>query len=143
MNKKRVWIILAALGGICLFLPPVLRLLGCRVFPEQSDLLLVWAGAALLGASAGVLRRLGRMAGDPSYRRKLRAESDERYQAIRDRAGYLAGGLSLFLMLTLGMVFLAFDSLGVPQWVVWLLMGLVIFYCLSFWGLYRWLQRKM
>ena len=70
----------------------------------QSDLLLVWAGAALLGAAAGVLRRLGRMAGDPSYRRKLKAESDERYQAIRDRAGYLAGGLSLFLMLAQGMV---------------------------------------
>ena len=76
MNKKRTWTALAALGGLCLFLPPVLRLLGCRVFPEQSDLLLVWAGAALLGASAGVLRRLGRMAGDPSYRRKLKAESD-------------------------------------------------------------------
>ena len=78
-----------------------------------------------------------------AYQKTLKAESDERYQAIRDRAGYLAGGLSLFLMLALGMVFLAFDSLGVPQWVVWLLMGLVVFYCLSFWALYRWLQRKM
>ena len=96
MNKKRTWAVLAALGGLCLFLPPVLRLLGCRVFPEQSDLLLVWAGAALLGASVGVLRRLGRMVGDPSYRRKLRAESDERYQAIRDRAGYLAGASPCF-----------------------------------------------
>ena len=143
MNKKRTWTALAALGGLCLFLPPVLRLLGCRVFPEQSDLLLVWAGAALLGASAGVLRRLGRMAGDPSYMRKLRAESDERYQAIRDRAGYLAGGLSLFLMLALGMVFLAFGSLGVPRWVVWLLMGIAVCYGLTVWALYRWLQRKM
>ena len=143
MNKKRIWTALAALGGLCLFLPLVLRLLGVRIFPERSDLLLNWAGAALLGASVGVLWRLGRIAGDPAYQKTLKAESDERYQAIRDRAGYLAGGLSLFLMLTLGMVFLAFDSLGVPQWVVWLLMGLVIFYCLSFWGLYRWLQRKM
>lgn len=143
MNKKRVWIALAALGGLYLFLPPVLRLLGVRIFPEQADLLLSWAGAALLGASVGVLWRLERLSGDPSYRRKLKAKSDERYQAVRDRAGYLAGGLSLFLMLTLGMVFLAFGSLGVPQWVVWLLMGIAVFYCLSFWALYRWLQRKM
>ena len=143
MNKKRTWAALAALGGLCLFLPPVLRLLGCRVFPEQSDLLLAWAGAALLGASAGVLRRLGRMVGDPSYRRKLRAESDERYQAIRDRAGYLAGGVLLVLTSTLAVVFLSFGSLGVPRWVVWLLMGIAVCYGLTFWALYRWLQRKM
>ena len=143
MNKKRVWIALAVLGGICLLLPPVLRLLGYRIFPEQSDLLLIWAGAALLGASAGVLWRLGHLSGDPAYRRELRTESDERYQAIRDRAGYLAGGISLVLMLAMGMVFLAFGSLGVPRWVVWLLIGIVLFYCLSFWALCQWLQRKM
>ena len=67
MNKKRVWIILAALGGICLFLPLVLRLLGIQIFPERSDLLLCWAGAALLGASVGVLWRRGRLSGDPAY----------------------------------------------------------------------------
>ena len=143
MSKKRVWIALAALGGICLFLPLALRLLGYRFFPEQSDLLLCWAGAALLGASVGVLWRLGRMARAPAYQKKLKAESDERYQAIRDRAGYLAGGLSLFLMLALDMVFLAFGSLDVPQWVVWLLIGIVVFYCLTFWILYCWFQRKM
>lgn len=143
MNKKRVWSILAALGGICLFLPPVLRLLGIQIFPERSDLLLCWAGAALLGASAGVLWRLGRLSGDPAYRRKLKAESDERCQVIRDRAGYLAGVISLTLMMTLGMVFLAFSSLGIPQWVVWILIGIAVFYCVTFWALYRWLQRKM
>ena len=114
MNKKRTWTALAALGGLCLFLPPVLRLLGCRVFPEQSDLLLVWAGAALLGASAGVLRRLGRMAGDPSYRRKLKAESDERYQAIRDRAKAVSGEALQWAVLAAAWLSIGLDA---PLWV--------------------------
>ena len=46
-------------------------------------------------------------------------------------------------MMTLGMVFLAFSSLGIPQWVVWILIGIAVFYCVTFWALNRWLQRKM
>ena len=63
--------------------------------------------------------------------------------SIRDRAGYLAGSVLLMLTITLAMVFLSFGSLGVPQWVVWLLIVLAVFHCLTFWALSRWLQRKM
>lgn len=144
MNKKRVWTALAALGVVCLFLPLALTLLGYRdVFPERSDLLCSWLGSILTGRSLSVLSRIRRQERDPSFSRQQKAQNDEGNQSIRDRAGYLAGVGLLMLTITIAMVFLSFGSLGVPQWVIWLLIVLAVFHCLTFWALSRWLQRKM
>ena len=144
MNKKYIWTALAALGVVCLFLPLALTLLGYYdVFPEQSNLLCSWLGSILAGSSAAALNRLRRQERDPSFSRQQKAMYDERNQAIRNRAGYLAGVVLLALMDTLTMVFLSFGSLGVPEWVVWLLIAVMAVYCLTFWALYRWIQRKM
>ena len=144
MNKPCGWIVLAALGVVLLFLPLALSLLGYYdVFPERSSLLCNWLGSILFGGSVAALNRMQRQKRDPSFSRQQKAQSDERNQAIRNRAGYLTGVVSVVLTSTLAMVFLSFDSLGVPEWVIWLLIAVILLDCLMFWALYHWLQRKM
>ena len=143
MKKQVILMSLAVAGLLCCILMFVLNGPGAPSLSGGAASLLGTAGAVLFGTCAGTLLQLKRLSRDPDYRQRQKARCDERNQAIRDRAGYLAGGLSLFLMLSLGMVFLAFGSLGVPRWVVWLLMGIAVCYGLTFWALYRWLQRKM
>ena len=80
---------------------------------------------------------------DPDYRQRQKAQCDERNQAIRDRAGYLAGLLTLSLLVIAGWSLQSFARLGVPEWVVRLLLGSWVFYLAAFFLLYKWFQRRM
>ena len=64
-------------------------------------------------------------------------------EAIRDRVGYLAGLLTLSLLVIAGWSLQSFARLGVPEWVVRLLLGSWVFYLAAFFLLYKWFQRRM
>ena len=101
------------------------------------------AGAVLFGTCAGTLLQLKRLSRDPDYRQRQKAQCDERNQAIRDRVGYLAGLLTLSLLVIAGWSLQSFARLGVPEWVVRLLLGSWVFYLAAFFLLYKWFQRRM
>ena len=105
--------------------------------------LLSVAGAALFGTGVGSLIQLERLSRDPAYRQRQKAQFDERNQAIRDRAGCIAGFLTVGLLVVSGLVFLGLEWFGIPDWVGWVFIGIYLFYILAFLGLYKWLQRKM
>ena len=105
--------------------------------------LLSVAGAALFGTGVGSLIQLERLSRDPAYRQRQKAQFDERNQAIRDRAGCIAGFLTVGLLVVSGLVFLGLEWFGIPGWVGWVFIGIYLFYILAFLGLYKWLQRKM
>lgn len=105
--------------------------------------LLSVAGAALFGTGVGSLIQLKRLSRDPAYRQRQKAQFDERNQAIRDRAGCIAGFLTVGLLVVSGLVFQGLEWFGIPGWVGWVFIGIYLFYILAFLGLYKWLQRKM
>ena len=105
--------------------------------------LLSVAGAALFGTGVGSLLQLERLSRNPAYRQRQKAQFDERNQAIRDRAGCIAGFLTVGLLVVSGLVFLGLEWFGIPDWVGWVFIGIYLFYILAFLGLYKWLQRKM
>ena len=105
--------------------------------------LLSVAGAVLFGTCAGTLLQLKRLSRDPDYRQRQKAQCDERNQAIRDRAGCIAGFLTVGLLVVSGLVFLGLEWFGIPDWVGWVFIGIYLFYILAFLGLFKWLQRKM
>ena len=67
----------------------------------------------------------------------------DRNQAIRDRAGCIAGFWTVGLLVVSGLIFQSFERFGIPDWVGWVFIGIYLFYTLAFLGLYKWLQRKM
>ena len=105
--------------------------------------LLSVAGAALFGTGVGSLIQLKRLSRDPAYRQRQKAQFDERNQAIRDRAGCIAGFLTVGLLVVSGLVFQGLEWFGIPGWVGWVFIGIYLFYILAFLGLFKWLQRKM
>ena len=105
--------------------------------------LLSVAGAALFGTGVGSLLQLERLSRNPAYRQRQKAQFNERNQAIRDRAGCIAGFLTVGLLVISGLVFLGLEWFGIPDWVGWVFIGIYLFYILAFLGLYKWLQRKM
>ena len=105
--------------------------------------LLSVAGAALFGTGVGSLLQLERLSRNPAYQQRQKAQFDERNQAIRDRAGCIAGFLTVGLLVVSGLVFLGLEWFGIPDWVGWVFIGIYLFYILAFLGLYKWLQRKM
>ena len=105
--------------------------------------LLSVAGAALFGTGVGSLIQLERLSRNPAYRQRQKAQFDERNQAIRDRAGCIAGFLTVGLLVVSGLVFQGLEWFGIPGWVGWVFIGIYLFYILAFLGLYKWLQRKM
>ena len=111
--------------------------------PGGISYLLSVAGAALFGTGVGSLIQLERLSRNPAYRQRQKAQFDERNQAIRDRAGCIAGFLTVGLLVTSGLIFLSLEWFGIPDWVGWVFIGIYLFYTLAFLGLYKWLQRKM
>ena len=77
--------------------------------------LLSVAGAALFGTGVGSLLQLERLSRNPAYRQRQKAQFDERNQAIRDRAGCIAGFLTVGLLVVSGLVFLGLEWFGIPD----------------------------
>ena len=149
MKKQVILMSLAIAGLLCCIPMFVLNAPGAPGLSGGAASLLGMAGAVLFGTCAGTLLQLKRLSRDPDYRQRQKAQCDERNQAIRDRAGYLAGLLTLSLLVTVGLVvvsgliFQSFERFGIPDWVGWVFIGIYLFYTLAFLGLYKWLQRKM
>ena len=140
--KNRVILLPLTIAGLfCWILMFILN-----AFSRDSDgisYLLSVSGAALFGTGVGSLIQLERLSRNPAYRQRQKAQFDERNQAIRDRAGCIAGFLTVGLLVTSGLIFLSLEWFGIPGWVGWVFIGIYLFYILAFLGLYKWLQRKM
>ena len=140
--KNRVILLSLTIAGLfCWILMFILN-----AFSRDSDgisYLLSVSGAALFGTGVGSLIQLERLSRNPAYRQRQKAQFDERNQAIRDRAGCIAGFLTVGLLVTSGLIFLSLEWFGIPGWVGWVFIGIYLFYILAFLGLYKWLQRKM
>ena len=141
MKNRVVLLSLTIAGLFCWILMFVLNA-SSRDFGGISYLLSV-SGAALVGTGVGSLIQLERLSRDPAYRQRQKAQFDERNQAIRDRAGCIAGFLTVGLLVVSGMIFLGLEWFGIPDWVGWVFIGIYLFYILAFLGLYKWLQWKM
>ena len=141
MKNRVVLLSLTIAGLFCWILMFVLNA-SSRDSGGISYLLSV-SGAALVGTGVGSLIQLERLSRDPAYRQRQKAQFDERNQAIRDRAGCIAGFLTVGLLVVSGLVFLGLEWFGIPDWVGWVFIGIYLFYILAFLGLYKWLQRKM
>lgn len=143
MKKQVILMSLAIAGLLCCIPMFVLNAPGAPGLSGGAASLLGMAGAVLFGTCAGTLLQLKRLSRDPDYRQRQKAQCDERNQAIRDRAGYLAGLLTLSLLVIAGWSLQSFARLGVPEWVVRLLLGSWVFYLAAFFLLYKWSQRRM
>ena len=143
MKKQVILMSLAVAGLLCCILMFVLNGPGAPSLSGGAASLLGTAGAVLFGTCIGTLLQLKRLSRDPDYRQRQKARCDERNQAIRDRAGYLAGLLTLSLLVIAGWILQSFARLGVPEWVVRLLRGSGVFYLAAFFLLYKWFQRRM
>ena len=141
MKNRVVLLSLTIAGLFCWILMFVLNA-SSRDFGGISYLLSV-SGAALVGTGVGSLIQLERLSRDPAYRQRQKAQFDERNQAIRDRAGCIAGFWTVGLLVVSGLIFQSFERFGIPDWVGWVFIGIYLFYTLAFLGLYKWLQRKM
>ena len=140
--KNRVFLLSLTIAGLfCCILMFILNA-SSRDSDGISYLLSV-SGAALFGTGVGSLIQLERLSRNPAYRQRQKAQFDERNQAIRDRAGCIAGFLTVGLLVTSGLIFLSLEWFGIPGWVGWVFIGIYLFYILAFLGLYKWLQRKM
>ena len=62
---------------------------------------------------------------------------------MRNRAGHPAAVLTLSPLVSAGWSLQSFARLGVPEWVVRLLLGSWVFYLAAFFLLYKWFQRRM
>ena len=140
--KNRVVLLSLTIAGLFCWILMFLLNASSRDTSGISYLLSV-AGAALFGTGVGSLLQLERLSRNPAYRQRQKAQFDERNQAIRDRAGCIAGFLTVGLLVVSGLVFLGLEWFGIPDWVGWVFIGIYLFYTLAFLGLYKWLQRKM
>lgn len=140
--KNRVVLLSLTIAGLFCWILMFLLNASSRDTSGISYLLSV-AGAALFGTGVGSLLQLERLSRNPAYRQRQKAQFDERNQAIRDRAGCIAGFLTVGLLVVSGLVFLGLEWFGIPDWVGWVFIGIYLFYILAFLGLYKWLQRKM
>lgn len=102
MKKQVILMSLAIAGLLCCIPMFVLNAPGAPGLSGGAASLLGMAGAVLFGTCAGTLLQLKRLSRDPDYRQRQKAQCDERNQAIRDRAGYLAGLLTLSLLVIAG-----------------------------------------
>ena len=141
MKNRVVLLSLTIAGLFCWILMFILN--ASSRDPGGISYLLSVAGAALFGTGVGSLLQLERLSRNPAYRQRQKAQFDERNQAIRDRAGCIAGFLTVGLLVVSGLVFLGLEWFGIPDWVGWVFIGIYLFYILAFLGLYKWLQRKM
>ena len=141
MKNRVVLLSLTIAGLVCWILMFVLN--ASSQDSGGISYLLSVAGAALFGTGVGSLIQLERLSRDPAYRQRQKAQFDERNQAIRDRAGCIAGFLTVGLLVVSGLVFQGLEWFGIPGWVGWVFIGIYLFYILAFLGLYKWLQRKM
>ena len=141
MKNRVVLLSLTIAGLFCWILMFILN--ASSRDPGGISYLLSVAGAALFGTGVGSLIQLERLSRNPAYRQRQKAQFDERNQAIRDRAGCIAGFLTVGLLVTSGLIFLSLEWFGIPDWVGWVFIGIYLFYTLAFLGLYKWLQRKM
>ena len=140
--KNRVVLLSLTIAGLFCWILMFLLNTSSRHSGGVTFLLSV-AGAALFGTGVGSLIQLERLSRSPAYRQRQKAQFDERNQAIRDRAGCIAGFLTVGLLVVSGLVFLGLEWFGIPDWVGWVFIGIYLFYILAFLGLYKWLQRKM
>ena len=140
--KNRVILLSLTIAGLFCWILRFILNASSRDSDGISYLLSV-AGAALFGTGVGSLLQLERLSRNPAYRQRQKAQFDERNQAIRDRAGCIAGFLTVGLLVISGLVFLGLEWFGIPDWVGWVFIGIYLFYILAFLGLFKWLQRKM
>ena len=140
--KNRVVLLSLTIAGLFCWILMFLLNASSRDTGGISYLLSV-VGAALFGTGVGSLLQLERLSRNPAYQQRQKAQFDERNQAIRDRAGCIAGFLTVGLLVVSGLVFLGLEWFGIPDWVGWVFIGIYLFYILAFLGLYKWLQRKM
>ena len=140
--KNRVILLSLTIAGLFCWILMFLLNTSSRHSGGVTFLLSV-AGAALFGTGVGSLIQLERLSRNPAYRQRQKAQFDERNQAIRDRAGCIAGFLTVGLLVVSGLVFLGLEWFGIPDWVGWVFIGIYLFYILALLGLYKWLQRKM
>ena len=140
--KNRVILLSLTIAGLFCWILMFLLNTSSRHSGGVTFLLSV-AGAALFGTGVGSLLQLERLSRNPAYRQRQKAQFDERNQAIRDRAGCIAGFLTVGLLVVSGLVFLGLEWFGIPDWVGWVFIGIYLFYILAFLWLYKWLQRKM
>ena len=140
--KNRVILLSLTIAGLFCWILMFILNASSRDSDGISYLLSV-SGAALFGTGVGSLIQLERLSRTPAYRQRQKAQFDERNQAIRDRAGCIAGFLTVGLLVTSGLIFLSLEWFGIPGWVGWVFIGIYLFYILAFLGLYKWLQRKM
>ena len=140
--KNRVILLSLTIAGLFCWILMFLLNTSSRHSGGVTFLLSV-AGAALFGTGVGSLIQLERLSRTPAYRKRQNAQFDERNQAICDRAGCIAGFLTVGLLVTSGLIFLSLEWFGIPGWVGWVFIGIYLFYILAFLGLYKWLQRKM
>ena len=142
--KKQVILMSLAIAGLFCCIPMfVLNAPGAPGLSGGAASLLGMAGAVLFGTCAGTLLQLKQLSRDPDYRQRQKAQCGERNQAIRDRAGCIAGFWTVGLVVVSGLIFQSFERFGIPDWVGWVFIGIYLFYTLAFLGLYKWLQRKM
>ena len=140
--KNRVILLSLTIAGLFCWILMFLLNTSSRHSGGVTFLLSV-AGAALFGTGVGSLIQLERLSRSPAYQQRQKAQFDERNQAIRDRAGCIAGFLTVGLLVVFGLVFQGLGWFGIPGWVGWVFIGIYLFYILAFLGLYKWLQRKM
>ena len=145
MKKQVILMSLAIAGLLCCIPMFVLNAPGAPGLSGGAASLLGMAGAVLFGTCAGTLLQLKRLSRDPDYRQRQKAQCGERHQDDRmcHRAGDLAGPLTLSLLVIAGWSLQSFARLGVPEWVVRLLLGSWVFYLAAFFLLYKWFQRRM
>ena len=141
MENRVILLSLTIAGLFCWILMFILN--ASSRHSDGISYLLSVSGAALFGTGVGSLIQLERLSRNPAYRQRQKAQFDERNQAIRDRAGCIAGFLTVGLLVTSGLIFLSLEWFGIPGWVGWVFIGIYLFYILAFLGLYKWLQRKM
>ena len=143
MKKQVILMSLAIAGLLCCIPMFVLNAPGAPGLSGGAASLLGMAGAVLFGTCAGTLLQLKRLSRDPDYRQRQKAQCDERNQAIRDRAGCIAGFWTVGLLVVSGLIFQSFERFGIPDWVGWLLLGIVIGNLFLSLAMHCWLQRKM
>ena len=134
MKKQVILMSLAIAGLLCCIPMFVLNAPGAPGLSGGAASLLGMAGAVLFGTCAGTLLQLKRLSRDPDYRQRQKAQCDERNQAIRDRAGYLAGLLTLSLLVIAGL-----EPSRCTGWGR-LLLGSWVFYLAAFFLLYKWFR---
>lgn len=143
MKKQVILMSLAIAGLLCCIPMFVLNAPGAPGLSGGAASLLGMAGAVLFGTCAGTLLQLKRLSRDPDYRQRQKA------QWRRAEPGHPGPGrlsrrlLTLSLLVIAGWSLQSFARLGVPEWVVRLLLGSWVFYLAAFFLLYKWFQRRM